>query len=115
MADSLIKWTKKQRQDLRKAITNFNKRLERQEQLPVDKVIYKEEKEGIKTRNELYRFIRKLNRFKGKEAYKIVELPSGEKITSWQEKEIKKELKVAKERIENRMKQIEKPYFKMRK
>lgn len=103
MNDSIIRWTKDDKQNLRKAVNNFNskiKRLEKEgrENLP-DKVSYKElvgigelqnfeNKNRIYSRGELNNVMRSLQRFSKRGAEDIVTLKSGEQVTKWQKKEI---------------------------
>ena len=103
MNESIIRWTKDDKQNLRKAVNNFNskiKRLEKEgrENLP-DKVSYKElvgigelqnfeNKNRIYSRGELNNVIRSLQRFSKRGAEDIVTLKSGEQVTKWQKREI---------------------------
>lgn len=120
--NSVIKWRKEDERVLRKAISDFNKKVSKLEKTRKDKsylpakLDYKETREKlIKTRSELDRIVRSLGRFKGSEAFKKVTLPSGEELTNWEKKEIGYQKASAVKRIKKRMAQIEKPYFKMRK
>lgn len=120
--NSVIKWRKEDERVLRKAISDFNKKISKLEKTRKDKsylpakLDYKETRERlIKTRSELDRIVRSLGRFKGQEAFKKVTLPSGEELTNWEKKEIGYQKAVAVRRIKKRMAQIERPYFKMRK
>lgn len=120
--NSVIKWRKEDERVLRKAISDFNKKVSKLEKTRKDKsylpakLDYKETREKlIKTRSELDRIVRSLGRFKGSEAFKKVTLPSGEELTNWEKKEISYQKASAVRRIKKRMAQIEKPYFKMRK
>lgn len=118
--NSVIKWKKEDEKNLRKAISDFNKKVSKLEKTRKDKsylpskIDYAGTKELIKTRSELDRIMRSLGRFKGSEAFKKVTLPSGEELTNWQKKEISYQKASAVRRIKRRMAQIEKPYFKMR-
>lgn len=119
--NSVIKWKKEDEKNLRKAISDFNKRVRQLEKTRKDKsylpsqLDYEGTKELIKTRSELDRIMRSLGRFKGSEAFKKVTLPSGEELTNWEKKEIGYQKAVAVRRIKKRMAEIERPYFKMRK
>lgn len=119
--NSVIKWKKEDEKNLRKAISDFNKRVSKLEKTRKDKsylpsqIDYKGTKELIKTRSELDRIMRSLGRFKGVEAFKKVTLPSGEELTNWEKKEISYQKASAVRKIKRRMAQIERPYFKMRK
>lgn len=119
--NSVIKWRKEDEKVLRKAISDFNKKVRKLEKSRKDKsylpsqLDYEGTKELVKTRSELDRIVRSLGRFKGQEAFKKVTLPSGEELTNWEKKEISYQKASAVRRIKKRMAQIEKPYFKMRK
>ena len=119
--NSVIKWRKEDERVLRKAISDFNKKVSKLEKTRKDKsylpakLDYQGTKELVKTRSELDRIVRSLGRFSGVEAFKKVTLPSGEELTNWEKKEISYQKASAVRRIKKRMAQIEKPYFKMRK
>lgn len=119
--NSVIKWRKEDERVLRKAISDFNKKVRKLEKTRKDKsylpseIDYEGTKELVKTRSELDRIVRSLGRFSGQEAFKKVTLPSGEELTNWEKKEISYQKASAVRRIKKRMAQIEKPYFKMRK
>lgn len=119
--NSVIKWRKEDERVLRKAISDFNKKVRKLEKSRKDKsylpsqLDYEGTKELVKTRSELDRIVRSLGRFKGAESFKKVTLPSGEELTNWEKKEISYQKASAVRRIKKRMAQIEKPYFKMRK
>lgn len=119
--NSVIKWRKEDEKVLRKAISDFNKKVSKLEKTRKDKsylpakIDYQGTKELVKTRSELDRIVRSLGRFKGHEAFKKVTLPSGEELTNWEKKEISYQKASAVRRIKKRMAQIERPYFKMRK
>lgn len=118
--NSVIKWRKEDEKNLKKAVSEFNKRVSKLEKTRKDssylpsQIDYKGTKELIKTRSELDRIMRSLSRFKGAEAFKKVTLPSGEELTNWEKKEISYQKASAVRRIKRRMAQIERPYFKMR-
>ena len=60
----------------------------------------------ITTRSELNRVLRSLGRFKGKEAFKKVTLPSGQSLTNWELQEIRYQKATAVKRIKRRMNEI---------
>ena len=119
--DSLIKWSKDDEKNLRKAITDFNKKVRKLQKLRKDdsylpsEIDYQGTKDLISTRTELNRIMKSLGRFKGAESFKKVTLPSGKTLTAWEKKEIGYQKASAVRRIKKRMKEIEKPYYKMRK
>lgn len=110
MNDSVIRWTKDDKQNLRKAVNSFNSKIKRLESLGrknlPDKISYKELIKGRETeydkfgnvtriqelpilsRRELRNTINSLKRFTKRGAEEIVTLDSGEKITRWQKREI---------------------------
>lgn len=110
MNESLIRWSKDDKQNLRKAVTNFNRKISRLEKLGKqnlpEKVNYKELIKGsdevidefgnvtkyqtfpILSRRELRSTIKSLQRFGNRGSEELVELPSGEKITKWEKREI---------------------------
>ena len=119
--NSVIKWRKEDEKNLRKAISDFNKRVKKLNKSRKDKSYLPEEldyagtKELIKTRSELERVMRSLGRFKGQDSFKKVTLPSGEELTAWEKKEIGYQKASAVRKIKRRMAELERPYFKMRK
>ena len=121
--NSVIKWRKEDEKNLRKAISDFNKRVKKLQKTRKDKSYLPEEldyagtKELIKTRSELDRILRSLGRFKGTKAFKKVTLPSGETLTAWEKKEIQYEKSRAVRRINKRMAELKalRPEYRMRK
>ena len=103
MNDGVIRWTKDDKQNLRKAVNNFNSKIRRLESLGrqnlPEKASYKKlagigklEDDffsgEIYTRRELNNVIRSLQRFSRRGAEDIVKLSSGEEVTKWQKREI---------------------------
>lgn len=93
MAQNLIKWRQGDYISLGKAVSDFNKKIkklqteENKNYLP-QTVNYKEERNSIKTRQELNNVIRSLRRFTSREnATDIVENTAGQKMTRWQKNE----------------------------
>lgn len=117
---SVIQWKKKDEQELKKAVSKFNKKISRLEKLKGSKDYLPEEvdfegtKELIQNRQELKRVINMLDRFSRKGGEKKVTLKSGEEVTAWQKNEIAIQKGLATRRIKRQMKEEEKPYFKMR-
>lgn len=117
--NSVIKWRKEDEKVLRKAVSDFNKKVKKLSKGKKDtnylpsEIDYEGTKDLIKTRSELNRVMKSLSRFSGKEAYKKVMLPSGKQLTAWEKKEISYQKASAVRRIKKRMAQIEKPYYKM--
>lgn len=121
--NSVIKWSKEDEKNLRKAISDFNKRVSKLEKTRKDKsylpskLDYAGTKDLIKTRSELDRIMRSLGRFKGTKAFKKVTLPSGETLTNWEKKEIQYQKASAVRRINKRMAELKalRPEYRMRK
>lgn len=117
--NSVIRWQKEDTKKLRTAISDFNKKVKKLQKLTKDdsylpqEIDYAGTKDLIKTRSELDRVLRSLGRFKGKEAFKKVTLPSGKTLSNWEKKEISYQKASAVRRIKKRMAEIERPYFKM--
>ena len=92
----------------------FNKKIKKLKQTRKDKSYLPEELDYertikdnmITTRKELNRVLESLGRFKGKEAFKKVTLPSGQSLTKWEYDELKKEQRIATLRIKKRMNEI---------
>lgn len=109
---SVIKWKKEDEKNLRKAISDFNKKVQKLSKTRKDtsylpqELDYKRTKDLIKTRSELNRVMKSLGRFKGSEAYKKVTLPSGKQLTAWEKKEIGYQKAQAVRRIKKRMAEI---------
>lgn len=78
----LLKWTKEDERNLKKAVSEFNKKVRKLNQTRKDKsfipseIDYEASKDLITTRGELDRVLQSLGRFKGKEAFKKVTLLS---------------------------------------
>lgn len=109
----LLKWTKEDERNLKKAVNDFNKKVKRLNETRKDKsfipseIDYEASKDLITTRSELNRVLESLGRFKGKEAFKKVTLPSGDSLTNWELQELRLQQEQAKRRIKKRMKEIE--------
>ena len=111
-----IKWREEDVKLLKETISDFNKRRSKLKKLSTDssylpeEVHYRATKDLITNRAEFNRVIKSLQRFKGKEAFKKVELPSGEEITAWERKEIGYQKGTAKRRINKLMEEEESKY-----
>ena len=112
--ESVIKWRKEDERNLKKAVSEFNKKVKKLKSTRKDKsyipdeIDYSGTKDLISTRNELNRVLESLGRFKGKEAFKKVTLESGQSLTSWELQEIKLQQRQAERRIKRRMAEIKK-------
>lgn len=112
MSNGVLKWKKEDERNLRKAVSDFNKKVrtlnksrKNASYLPSE-IDYEGTKDLIATRSELNRVINSLGRFKGKEAFKKVTLKSGETLTNWEKKEIGFQKRQAIRRINKRMAEI---------
>lgn len=109
--DYLIRWNIKNQTNLKTAINKFNKKikqletLENKQYLP-SKLNFEEAKESITTKNELDRFIKSLGKFKNANIY---ETKSGEKITTWEYRELRKAKKRAETRLQQEYAELTKP------
>lgn len=114
MADSLIKWKRSDYIKLGKAVSDFNKKInklnaeENKLYLP-EKIEYKEAKENITTRRELNRLINSLRRFQKEGAEDLYTTQSGETITKWERRELGIQSRIAQIRLQNELKQLNTP------
>ena len=105
-------WTKEDEKVLKKAVSDFNKKVKQLNKTRKDKsyipseIDYAGTKDLVTTRTELNRVLESLGRFKGKEAFKKVTLPSGDSLTNWELNEIRLQQRQAEKRIKKRMAEI---------
>lgn len=112
--ESVLKWTQEDKKNLKKAISDFNKKVRKLEKtrkdtsyLPAELDYDRTIKDNlITTRSELNRVLESLGRFKGNQAFKKVTLPSGDSLTAWEYNEVKMQQKQASLKIKRRMAQI---------
>lgn len=114
MSQSLINWKKGDYISLGKAISNFNKKINRLQQeenrLYLPNIIeYKEAKENITTRAELNRLINSLRRFQRESAEDLYVTQAGEEITKWERKELGLQSRIAQTRLKKELKQLQTP------
>ena len=114
MAQSKIKWKKGDYISLGKAISNFNKKINRLQQeenkLYLPNIIeYKEAKENITTRSELNRLINSLRRFQRESAEDLYVTQAGEEITKWERRELGIQSRIAQTRLKKELKQLQTP------
>lgn len=113
--ESVIKWKNEDKKNLKKAVSDFNKKVQKLQKTRKDtsylpqEIDYKGTVEKIATRSELNRILKSLSRFSGNEAYKKATLPSGQKLTNWEKKELQYQKASAVRRIRRRMKETK--YF----
>ena len=114
MAQSLIRWKNEDKQELQKAIRNFNSKISRLEKLERDlylpeKIRFSEVKSNIYTRSELNRIINSLRRFSRRGAEQIYMTQSGEMMTVWERKELGIQSRIAQARIKRELKRLNEP------
>ena len=114
MSQSKIKWKKGDYISLGKAISNFNKKINRLQQeenkLYLPNIIeYKEAKENITTRSELNRLINSLRRFQRESAEDLYVTQAGEEITKWERRELGIQSRIAQTRLKKELKQLQTP------
>lgn len=106
--DSRIKWKKGDYITLGKAISEFNKKInklnleERKLYLP-ENINYKDVKQKITTRKELNRVINSLKRFQKKGAEDLYITKAGEEITKWERKELGIQSRIARNRLKREL------------
>lgn len=108
-----IRWDKSATTTLSKAVANFNKKInqirtEENKNILPDNINYKEVKENIKNRNELYRYIKRLKKFQEQGQEEIIKLEGGQKITKWEYEEIKALRRNVKSKITRNLNKIDK-------
>lgn len=112
-----IKWTQADEQELKKAVKNFNAKIDyhakkdpkNKSALP-EKITVKALKELIDTRQDLNREINSLRRFSKKGKEEIVAVPDSDynlKITKWQKEEMTRRAAVINRRRAHRLEQIQ--------
>ena len=121
MNPSLIRWTKDDKQELRRVVNNFNNKIRRLEKLGrsnlPQKVSYKELvglkdlQEGeidrqIYSRKELNRTLKSLQRFTKKGAEDLVTLKGGAELTKWEYGEFKKNRSIAIRKMNKNLKSL---------
>lgn len=111
----MIKWQKKDYITLGKAVSDFNKKINKLNKeesklyLP-DTISYKNIKSKIYTRNELNRIINSLRRFNKAGAELPIETKGGNIITKWESQELGKQIRIAKRGLKSTIAELEKPY-----
>ena len=102
---SVIRWTRSDYAKLSHAVREFNKRISELESLDInilpEEYNYTKLRDTIYSRREFNRVIKSLRRFSKPSQQRIVETPTGEKITQWELSELKKARKRAIANITN--------------
>ena len=109
---SYINWTRSDYMKLSKAVQKFNKTvmnsLQNENLLP-ELQDYQNLKSEITTRKELKRIIKSLKNFDKESEQKIVTLPSGQQLTNWEYKELKKARRRAINRLNDELDDLSQP------
>lgn len=104
MAQSLIRWKRSDYVKLGQAVSRFNKRIRELEKSNIDYLPelkdYKELKTEILSRNELNRVLKSLRDFSKEGMTKPINLASGNTITAWEYREVKKARNISIKRLE---------------
>lgn len=107
----MIRYNKRLNNSIRKTVANYNAKITRLEKknpylaLP-DKISIRKLKQESETRNELTRQLNKLKRFSSKGAENTVILPSGEMVSQYELKELKRESARLKRNLTRRINQL---------
>jgi hypothetical protein len=114
MADSRISWKKGDLIRLGRAVSDFNKKVNRlnaeEKKLYLPETIsYQEAKENIMTRKELNRLINSLRRFQREGAEDLYTTQAGEEISKWERRELGIQSRVAQTRLRRELQTLEKP------
>lgn len=114
MADSQISWRRGDYIRLGKAVSDFNKKINRlnaeENKLYLPETInYKEAKENITTRKELNRLINSLRRFQREGAEEIYTTQAGEELTKWERRELGIQSRIAQTRLRAELKALNEP------
>lgn len=114
MADSQIRWKRGDFIKLGRAVSEFNKKINRLQAeenklyLP-DEIEYKRAKEEITTRKELNRIINSLKRFQKEGAENLYRTEAGEEITKWERGELGIQSRIAQTRLIRELKSLNEP------
>lgn len=114
-----IKWNEDSSKRLKKEVSAFNRRVKnlrkhrKDKSFIPDEISFRDTKKLITTEKELEAVLESLKGFKGSKAYKKVYLKSGESLTAWEYGELKKQQQIAKKRVKQRLKEVDRPYGKM--
>lgn len=114
MADSQISWRRGDYIRLGKAVSDFNKKINRlnaeENKLYLPETInYKEAKENITTRKELNRLINSLRRFQRAGAENLYTTQAGEELTKWERRELGIQSRIAQTRLRAELKALNEP------
>lgn len=114
MADSRISWRKGDFIRLGRAVSDFNKKINRlnaeEKKLYLPETIsYQEAKENIMTRKELNRLINSLRRFQKEGAEDLYITEGGAELSKWERRELGIQSRIAQQRLGRELKGLETP------
>ena len=113
--EAQIRWKQGDYVTLGKAVAQFNRKInelnaeEKKLYLP-EVAEYGEIKQNITTRKELNRVLSSLRSFTKEGAEEIYTTEAGEQITKWEYKDLNKQIKIAEGRLNEELKELEKPF-----
>lgn len=113
MKNDLIKWNRNKEIQLKIAINQFNKKISEFEKIDrenkkfLPKMFnFNEERNRIKSENELNRFIKNIKKFRN---YEFESINETTKITTWENKILKQDIKNYRKRLLEEYKELKKP------
>lgn len=111
----LIRWQRKDYNNLRKAVNQFNKKIREIDKLDnnldlPNLVKYQDLKSDILTRKQLKQTISSLNRIKFKNAFDEIKLTSGDSVIRWEYNDVIRKQPIAIEKVQ---KSLEEEYLKL--
>ena len=114
MQVSKIRWQKGDYITLGKAVAEFNKKIDKLEQMEglgylPEKISYQETKSKIYSRKELNRIVNSLKRFQKEGAEDLVITQAGTFITKWENQQLKQQSKIAIARINEELSSLSTP------
>lgn len=114
MAESYIRWQKSDYAKLRKAVSDFNKKLRRLQKVEYEAYLpnfisYKDIKSEILSRRDLNNTINSLRRFQKEGAEDIYTTEAGEQISKWERRELGIKSRAIQIRLNKELKELETP------
>ena len=114
MAESLIKWRRKDIAKLSYAIRQFNQKrnellTDENELYFPSEIEYQEAKRNITTRREFNRYLNMIKRFQEEDATDLYVNKAGEEMTKWTRRELGRLAKTVKQRATNELKKLNTP------
>ena len=111
---NVIRWNRGNETTLKIAISSFNKkinelqRIEKKAYLP-ETLEFSEVKKQITTESELKRFVKSLRNFKKEGSEDLYVTQAGEEITTWEKRELDKQIKIATNRLQRKLDELNRP------